>query len=81
MVLLKANVTSPEVELSHEELDFDSVLVGQSKTRFIQVRKTSTANNEPTYLVYNIERHYANHILTYGPLFEHHPPLALLYGD
>lgn len=37
VVVLRANVTSPEVELSHEELDFDSVLVGQSKTMYIQV--------------------------------------------
>lgn len=37
VVLLRANVTSPEVELSHEELDFDSVLVGQGKTKYIQV--------------------------------------------
>lgn len=42
VVLLKANVTSPEVELSHEELDFDSVLVGQGKTKYIQVNKIET---------------------------------------
>lgn len=38
VVVLRANVTSPEVELSHEELDFDNVLVGQGKTKYIQVR-------------------------------------------
>ncbi|CAM9815954.1 unnamed protein product, partial [Laminaria digitata] len=38
VVVLKANVTSPEVELSHEELDFDNVLVGQGKTKYIQVK-------------------------------------------
>lgn len=37
VVLLRSNVTSPEVELSHEELDFDSVLVGQGKAKYIQV--------------------------------------------
>lgn len=38
MVLLRANVTTPEVELSHDELDFDDVLIGQGKTRYLQVK-------------------------------------------
>lgn len=37
VVRLSANVTSPEVMLSHEEIDFDNVLVGQSKIKYIQV--------------------------------------------
>ncbi|CAM9769750.1 unnamed protein product [Sphacelaria rigidula] len=38
VILLKANVTSPEVVLSHEEVDFDNVLIGQSKIKYIQVK-------------------------------------------
>lgn len=36
-VLLRVNVTSPEVELSQEMIDFGSVLVGRSKISYIQV--------------------------------------------
>lgn len=42
VILLKANVASPEVLVSHEELDFDSVLVGQSKSKYLQVAGRGT---------------------------------------
>lgn len=42
MIQLKSNVTSPDVVLSAEELDFDSVLIGQTKTKYLQV-----SNNHP----------------------------------
>lgn len=37
IIQLKSNVTSPEVVLSAEEMDFDSVLIGQTKTKYLQV--------------------------------------------
>lgn len=40
VILLKANVTAPEVVISHEEVDFDNVLIGQSKIKYIQVKNT-----------------------------------------
>ncbi|CAM9169791.1 unnamed protein product [Choristocarpus tenellus] len=41
IIVLKANVTAPEVEVSEEMLDFGDVLVGQSKTKHIQLRNVS----------------------------------------